>query len=207
MIRQLSVADTVCTDPYVNLAREEHLLELLGPEEVILYLWQNRSTVVIGRNQNAWKECRVEKLTADGGFLARRSSGGGAVFHDLGNLNFTFLARSDHYDVDRQLEVVLRALSACGVPAEKTGRNDVTAEGRKVSGNAFYSAKDRSYHHGTLLVDVDMERLSAYLQVSADKLKSKGRYFCWASYCFFCISSTLICSLSLPAFSLSLIHI
>lgn len=162
------------TLPYSNLAMEEFLLQNVEPGECVLYLWQNRHTVVIGRNQNAWRECKVGELEADGGFLARRLSGGGAVFHDLGNLNFTFLVHAEDYDVDRQLEVVLRAIEKLGAHAEKTGRNDVTVQGRKISGNAFYKAGGRCYHHGTVLVDVNMEDLSRYLNVPEDKLRSKG---------------------------------
>ncbi|HKL80013.1 MAG TPA: lipoate--protein ligase [Mobilitalea sp.] len=162
------------TNPYKNLALEEYLLHQVGDEECILYLWQNERTVVIGRNQNPWKECRLKELEADGGRLVRRLSGGGAVFHDLGNLNFTFLAAKDNYDVDKQLEVIVKAVNRLGIPAVKSGRNDITVDGRKFSGNAFYSDGKHCYHHGTLLVDVDMTKLSLYLNVSKDKLVSKG---------------------------------
>jgi len=159
--------------PYANQALEKHLLELVQEDELILYLWQNRNTVVIGKNQNAWQECKVAELEADGGFLARRISGGGAVYHDLGNLNFTFLCRAEHYDVGRNLRIIVRALESLGIRAEISGRNDVTVEGRKISGNAFYEGR-ACFHHGTLLIGVDKERMSRYLQASARKLASKG---------------------------------
>lgn len=162
------------TRPFDNLALEEYLLHHVEQGECVLYLWQNRHTVVIGRNQNAWKECKVDRLEADGGFLVRRPSGGGAVLHDLGNLNFTFLVREEDYDVSRQLDVILRAVEKLGLKAEKTGRNDITIDGRKFSGNAFYKTGGRCYHHGTILVKVDKESLSRYLNVSPEKLKSKG---------------------------------
>lgn len=104
----------------------------------------------------------------------RRLSGGGAVYHDMGNLNFTFLLTKDNYNVDKQLEVITMAVNNLGIPAIKSGRNDITVEGRKFSGNAFYSSGDKCYHHGTILVDVDMPSLSKYLNVSKAKLKSKG---------------------------------
>ena len=174
MIRHIQIFRGESTDPYYNLAVEEHLMETVPKGHCILYLWQNRSTVVIGRNQNAWKECRTTLLEREGGQLARRLSGGGAVFHDLGNLNFTFMAPSEDYDVRRRLSVVCRACQSLRIPAEPTGRNDVTAKGRKFSGNAFYRHRGRSCHHGTLLVHVDLERLSRYLSPSQAKLEAKG---------------------------------
>ncbi|MDR0395321.1 MAG: lipoate--protein ligase [Tannerella sp.] len=162
------------TNPYENLALEEYLLWNAEKGECILYLWQNRHTVVIGINQNPWKEAHVKELERDNGFLARRMSGGGAVFHDLGNLNFTFLVREEDYDVGRQLGVIIRAVDKFGIQAEKSGRNDILADGKKFSGNAFFNSRKYCYHHGTLLLDVDMSNLSRYLNVSHAKLQSKG---------------------------------
>ncbi|MCB2199829.1 lipoate--protein ligase [bacterium] len=162
-------------DPWHNLALEEALLGDVTPNEVILYLWQNENTVVIGRNQNAWQECRWKELEADNGKLARRLSGGGAVYHDLGNLNFTFVMDKKLFDLHRQLEVILGAVKRLGVDAKFSGRNDLVSEdGRKFSGNAFHHTNDAAYHHGTLMLDVDFSKLSQYLQVSQEKMKSKG---------------------------------
>lgn len=174
MIQTLFVLDTGCTDPRHNLALEEHLLGRVGPGECILYLWQNQRTVVIGRNQLASQECRVQALKADGGHLVRRLSGGGAVYHDLGNLNFTFLTTRADYDVEKQTDTILRAVRALGVPAEKNGRNDLTAAGGKFSGHAYYKAGSQCYHHGTLMLSVDLSPLEKYLNVSPLKLEAKG---------------------------------
>ena len=174
MLEKLTYIESNTTNPYHNLALEEALLFGCGKEECILYLWQNEKTVVIGKNQNAWKECRTEKLERDGGHLARRLSGGGAVYHDLGNLNFTFLVSREHYDLDRQLAVIQRALEHLGLRAEKSGRNDLLINGKKFSGNAFYEQEQHCYHHGTLMMNVNKEMLSKYLTVSKEKLQSKG---------------------------------
>jgi lipoate-protein ligase A len=171
---KLSYIITDETNPYRNLALEEYLLWHVAENECIFYIWQNRHTVVIGINQNAWKECHAKELEDSGGFLVRRMSGGGAVFHDLGNLNFTFLVREENYDVARQLDVIVKAIGKLGVKAERSGRNDILADGKKFSGNAFLDTQGHCYHHGTLLVDVDMSNLSRYLNVSHAKLQSKG---------------------------------
>lgn len=174
MISHCSTYETGQVDPYINLAREECLLDAVEPGQAILYLWQNEHTVVIGRNQNALDECDVSTLEAEGGTLARRLSGGGAVYHDLGNLNFTFLVPTADWNLDAQTEVLMRALASLGVRAEKGGRNDLSIGGRKFSGHAYYHRGGKSYHHGTLMAHVDPERLSRYLTVSPLKLGSKG---------------------------------
>lgn len=160
-------------DPYRNLAIEERLLELCG-SGTALYLWQNERTVVIGRNQDPWRECRVERMRAEGCRLARRLSGGGAVYHDLGNLNFSFLARREDYDVSRQTETVRRAMERLGIRAEAVGRNDLVVGGRKFSGSAYYERGGRCCHHGTIMVDVNEVAMARYLSVPESKLASKG---------------------------------
>lgn len=174
MIFQVFIYEAPGFDPYENLAAEKRLMDSVQPGQCILYLWQNQNTVVIGRNQNPWAECRTTVLEEEGGHLARRLSGGGAVFHDLGNLNFTFLMCREDYDLDKQLEVIRQAVLLAGIQAEKSGRNDLLADGRKFSGNAFYQSREHAYHHGTILIDVDSEKLSRYLSPPKAKLAAKG---------------------------------
>lgn len=168
------LAESPFFDPWMNLALEEYLLSQVADRGVMLYLWQNQHTVVIGRNQNAWKECRTTLLSAEDGKLARRLSGGGAVYHDLGNLNFTFLTSPLTYDFIRQIKVIIAGLRLLNIPAYFGGRNDIFVDERKFSGNAFYMGKAGRYHHGTLLVDVDIERMARYLQPPTAKLQAKG---------------------------------
>lgn len=174
MIRKLKIYRSRSLDPYFNIGTEKCFLETVEPDCCILYLWQNQNTVVIGRNQNPWTECRTSLLEEEGGKLARRLSGGGAVFHDIGNLNFTFLMQDADYDLDQQLSVIQKACGRIGICVERSGRNDLLADGQKFSGNAFFHAHGRAYHHGTLLVDADMQKLSRYLTPSRAKLEAKG---------------------------------
>ena len=142
---------------------------------MILYLWQNQRTVVIGRNQNALRECAGELLEREGGYLARRTTGGGAVYHDLGNLCFTFLASPEVYDLQKQFSVVMDACRQLGVETKLSGRNDmITEDGLKFSGNAFSHTSACDIHHGTIMLDVNVEDMKRYLTPSADKLKAKG---------------------------------
>ncbi len=174
MIENLKYYISNSFDPYENLATEKYLFDSLDEGTLIVYLWQNRNTVVIGKNQNALAECRVELLKEEGGLLARRLSGGGAGFHDLGNLNFTFLAFDENFDLEKQMRVIKEACALAGIEAEISGRNDILADGRKFSGNAFYHSNGRSYHHGTLLINSDKEKIQKYLTPPKAKIEAKG---------------------------------
>ena len=174
MIKRLQFYVSDSVDPYTNLAVEKILFDEVDNETVILYLWQNQSTVVIGKNQNAFYECRTELLEKEGGVLARRLSGGGAVFHDLGNLNFTFISATENLDLGKQMRVIREACLLAGIETELSGRNDILAAGKKFSGNAFYNSRGRSYHHGTLLISADIDRLDRYLTPPKAKLQTKG---------------------------------
>lgn len=161
-------------NPYINLAVESELLDNFRPNTVSLFLWKNRQTVVIGTNQNPYSECDVNSLAEEGGFLARRRTGGGAVYHDLGNLNFSFVADKNIYDVKKQMQVIQKALLDFGLETEVSGRNDITYQGRKFSGNAFAKTKNQGLHHGTILIKTDSERLQKYLKVKPAKLHKHG---------------------------------
>jgi lipoate-protein ligase A len=162
------------TDPYINLAAEEYLTKRVRRGEPILFLWQNADTVVIGKNQNSRAECDLERMKEDGVLLSRRLSGGGAVYHDAGNLCFSFISHEDDHDVAAQLAMIADACAEFGIDARPTGRNDIEADGRKFSGNAFYTIDKNKCHHGTVLIASDIGKLSNYLTVSKTKLEAKG---------------------------------
>lgn len=161
-------------DGWTNLGTDEWFLEHVGPDDLALYFYINENAVIIGRNQNPWAECDLNAMERDKVQLVRRITGGGAVYHDRGNLNFSFIAGINRYDQDRQFRLILDAVRALGIPCEFTGRNDLVADGRKFSGNAFCMRSKVKQHHGTLLVSADLGKLQNYLRVDPRKLRSKG---------------------------------
>ena len=156
------------TDPWYNMSFDEYCLEQYPSDDAFFYLWRNRPSVIIGLNQNAFSEVNLGYLEANGIRLARRVTGGGAVYHDLQNLNYTFIGR----DVTPQ--PMVDALRRLGAPVEQSGRNDLFVAGRKVSGYARRVWHDRQIVHGTLMYDVDLETLSRVLDVPGSKLNAKG---------------------------------
>ena len=159
------------TDPYYNLALEEYLFR--HTREDVFLLWQNESTVVIGKNQNAYAEISLLLAKERGIRISRRITGGGAVYHDLGNLNYSFITSRENADVldyARFAEPILHALSALGLSCSLSGRNDLEYNGRKFSGNAQYAADGRILHHGTILFNADLSVLSEVLRVDKEKL-------------------------------------
>ena len=156
------------TDPWYNMSFDEYCLEQYLSDDDYFYLWRNRPSVIIGLNQNAYSEVNLAYLESHGIRLARRVTGGGAVYHDLQNLNYTFIGK----EVTPQ--PMVEALRSLGVPAELTGRNDIFVEGRKVSGYARRVWHDRQIVHGTLMYDVDLDTLSRVLDVPGSKMEAKG---------------------------------
>ena len=160
--------------PEINLAFEEYLMENLDAGVSALFLWQNQNTIVIGRHQNPLQECNLHSLEMDQVRLVRRLSGGGAVYQDLGNLNFTFIEDRENYNVEKQMNIILDALSSFGINGELNGQSNLEVSGKKFSGNAFFSQREKHCHHGTLLVDVNVDKLYDYLTASDLKIKSKS---------------------------------
>ena len=166
-------------DPYHNLAVEETLLRTSCGRR-ILYLWQNDRTVVIGRHQDAKAECDLKKMQEDGVLLSKRISGGGAVYHDMGNINFTFIAPRGLLSVDEDFEIISEAVRSFGIDTCRTGNNDlgIASTGAKFSGSAFYqSGPDEDspcFHHGTILCSCDIEKMGKYLTPPAEKLERHG---------------------------------
>ncbi|PRP85977.1 hypothetical protein PROFUN_06099 [Planoprotostelium fungivorum] len=165
--RPIRILVSQSNDPIFNLATEEWLFYSGDINKQTLYLWRNAPT-------NPWKECHLQKMKEDNVTLARRYSGGGAVYQDLGNTCFTFLSSKEKMNKDKNSEIILSALKKFNIEGMASGRNDLLVEGKKVSGSAYKNSGNRSLHHGTLLIDVNMDHLSHYLNVNKLKLKSKG---------------------------------
>jgi len=165
------------TDPAFNLALEQFVFDSLDRNANYFMLWQNDNSIIVGKHQNTTAEINTSYVNAHNIKVVRRLSGGGAVYHDLGNLNFTFItdANNDNsIDLKKFCLDIQKTLNALGVPAEISGRNDITIGGCKISGNAQYVKQGRVMHHGTLLYDSDLDMLSKALNVQNDKIESKG---------------------------------
>ncbi|GLH62580.1 MULTISPECIES: lipoate--protein ligase [Parageobacillus] len=165
------------TDPRINLAIEEYALKNLDINETYLLFYINEPSIIIGKNQNTIEEINTEYVEKNGIHVVRRLSGGGAVYHDLGNLNFSFITKDDgdsFLNFRKFTEPIIKALKKLGVNAELSGRNDIIVEGRKISGNAQFSTRGRMFSHGTLLFDSKIENIVSALNVKKDKIESKG---------------------------------
>jgi len=164
-------------DPYFNLALEEYAFETLSLIDDCFMLWQNDKTIVIGKNQNTAEEINSEYVTANDIKVARRMSGGGAVFHDIGNLNYTFIVkRKKKFDFNFKVfaEYVIDALKTLGIKAEFTGRNDIVIDGKKICGVAQYGNKDHILHHGCIMISSDLEKVALALKPKDAKFQSKS---------------------------------
>ncbi len=163
------------TDPYFNMALEEYLVKHLDGQDIFM-LWQNQPAVIVGRNQNTIEEINPAYVSEKGIRVVRRLSGGGAVYHDQGNLNFTFVLNNpqDFANFEKFTRPVIKALNRLGIAAQNNGRNDITIGGRKFSGNAQFKHRDRLLHHGTILFDTDIGEMVQALNPSGTKISSKG---------------------------------
>lgn len=169
------VIESKSFDVYRNLAIEDFLVnQYCQRGDILLYLWQNDKSVVLGRNQSAYSECNLEFARNNNISISRRLSGGGAVFHDKGNLNYTFVASNDLFARETFCRIIIQSLINCGLNAELTGRNDIHIDGMKVSGMACYEGKDCSFLHGCLMVNVNEDMLAKILTPRLEKLESKG---------------------------------
>lgn len=165
------------TDPRINLALEEYALKNLPADSDYLLFYINEPSIIIGKNQNTMEEINTEYVDQEGLQVVRRLSGGGAVYHDLGNLNYSFITNDDgssFHNFRKFTDPVVAALRKLGVEAELSGRNDIQVGERKISGNAQFTQKGRMFSHGTLLFDTELGKVSAALKVNAEKFKSKA---------------------------------
>ena len=172
----LNYLDLTTTDPAWNLAVEEYVFDCLPRDRMYVMLWQNDNAIIIGKHQNTLAEINESFVREHGIRVVRRLSGGGAVYHDMGNLNFTVIAdaTADGLDFGRFCDMVLAALERVGIHGQRNGRNDMTIDGKKFSGNAQYIRQGRVMHHGTLLFDSNTAMLAGALQVDKEKIQAKG---------------------------------
>ena len=170
----MRVIRLLSTDPFANLAAERYLLEQGDAAEELLLLYVNRPCVVVGRSQNIFQECSLSVISRTGLDLVRRYTGGGAVYHDPGNLNFAFICPGASFDKFENSRKVLAALEGLGISGEVTGRNDLVYKGRKFSGSAYRLMKDRALHHGTLLISADLSLLREALQPTLPGIHGRG---------------------------------
>ncbi|MDO4754176.1 MAG: lipoate--protein ligase [Bacillota bacterium] len=164
-------------DPYFNLALEEYAFTKLTEHDKIFILWINAPTVVVGKFQNTVAEINLKYIEENGVSVVRRNSGGGAVYHDLGNLNYTIISSeksTNEFNFEKFSKPIVDLLATLQIEAQVTGRNDIGINGKKICGNAQYIKKNRILHHGCILFDVNLEHLQEALRVSADKIESKG---------------------------------
>ena len=168
--------ESTSADPAFNLALEQYVFDTLSQDDGFFMLWRNRDCVVVGLNQNTMDEINREYLDANDIMVVRRLSGGGAVYHDLGNLNFTFITRPADMELSfkASMKPVADALISLGLSVEFSGRNDMTLGGMKISGSAQYLRDGKLMHHGTLLFDTNLDRMNEALHADADKLAAKG---------------------------------
>lgn len=165
------------SDPYFNLALEEYVIKEMGSTDDVFILWQDEPTVVVGRNQNTLEELNNDYIKKNNIQVVRRLSGGGAVYHDLGNLNFTFITAEQQkigFDFIKFTQPVIKTLGKLGIEAENNGRNDITIEGKKFSGNAQFRYRKKILHHGTILFDSNLNDVSQALNANPEKIISKG---------------------------------
>lgn len=164
-------------NPYFNLALEQYIFDDMDKNEEYFMLWQNENTIVVGKHQNTIQEINKKFVEENKINVVRRLSGGGAVYHDLGNLNFTFIVDGNdvsEINFDCFCMPIVKALKKLNVNAEINGRNDITIEGKKFSGNSQYIKKGRIMHHGTIMYNSNLDIVTNALNVSKDKIESKG---------------------------------
>jgi len=161
-------------DPQLNLALEESLFRNMQTDSRILLLYRNNPSVIIGRNQNPWLECSLKHMQEKKVPCFRRFSGGGTVYHDPGNINYSYMTPRQEFNRSTATALIVKSLQILEVKAEISPRNDILVDGKKISGSAYRISGEKAYHHGTLLVDADLEKLAAYLRPDQSVSKAKG---------------------------------
>lgn len=176
-MKKIKIFKSNLSNPFQNLAIENKLLEKIADEEKYLFIYVNAPSIVMGRFQNPWVECDIKKIIQDDVFFVRRQSGGGSVYHDLGNVNYSFINGSRDHEKNINNEIILKTLEALGITAHASGRSDIIVDFdgvRKISGSAFKQKKSTAFHHGTMLIDTNLEKLGYYLNSKHGDIEASG---------------------------------
>lgn len=167
------LVESIYDDTYYNLALEEYLFSVVQPNEIILYIYKNDKSIVLGQNQNTWESCNINNLRKDSIAIARRLSNGESDYQDLGCLNFTFITHNSNFNNEKQMKMIINALKSINLNVDKSNENELLINNRRFSNQDYYFNNNKAYHHCTLKINSDLENINCYMKSQCSKLDNK----------------------------------